>query len=164
MCHHDVEGGTAARPSARHQPFLAGRTGSSSQASCSLRHSSMVLPRCARERITETRRAATCSPVSVSLTPAREVRGTRDLEARRVSREADAPHAQVVVQPVVEERVKDERADVLLRWRRLLSLQRALPRDASALTSVAPASTGTRACRPSPMAMPCLRSERDSNL
>ena len=54
----------AARPSARHQPFLAGRTGSSSQASCSLRHSSMVLPRCARERITETRRAATCSPVS----------------------------------------------------------------------------------------------------
>ena len=62
----------AARPSARHQPFLAGRTGSSSQASCSLRHSSMVLPRCARERITETRRAATCSPVSVSLTPARD--------------------------------------------------------------------------------------------
>ena len=56
----------AARPSARHQPFLAGRTGSSSQASCSLRHSSMVLPRCARERITKTRRAATCSPVSVS--------------------------------------------------------------------------------------------------
>ena len=70
----------AARPSARHQPFLAGRTGSSSQASCSLRHSSMVLPRCARERITETRRAATCSPVSVSLTPAREVRGTLTLK------------------------------------------------------------------------------------
>jgi len=54
--------------------------GCRSQAIWSLRHASIVAPGCARERITLTRRAAICSPVSVSLTPAREVRGTLTLK------------------------------------------------------------------------------------
>ena len=80
VCHHDVEGGSC--PAEREVSALLGgaQHGSSSQASCSFCHSSVVLPRCAREHITETRRAATCSPVSVSLTPAREVRGALTLK------------------------------------------------------------------------------------
>ena len=55
VCHHDVEGGSC--PAEREASALLGGAHrvQCSQASCSLRHSSMVLPRCARERITETR-------------------------------------------------------------------------------------------------------------